>query len=122
METMPEPTADRELPPAVTKEPVRITALTIALELKPSSESDQVCELATSVPLGVLVELDNEDWLIYWDTEVLLPTLPSFAKVCRSPSSPPAADSITPPRPADLSAPPWLLPPLAPPRSLISLA
>lgn len=55
METMPEPTEDRVFPPAVTKEPARITALTIALELKPSSESDQVCELATSVPLGVLV-------------------------------------------------------------------
>lgn len=41
----------------------------------PQSESDKGCEPATIVPVGVLVELDTEDFLIDWDSEVLLPTL-----------------------------------------------
>lgn len=36
----------------------------IALEPEPQNESDQVYELATSVPVGVLVEMDSEEWLI----------------------------------------------------------
>ncbi|ROL28098.1 hypothetical protein DPX16_11228 [Anabarilius grahami] len=75
-ETTPESSADGELPPASTKEPVRSTAPMIAQDLKPNCESDQGCEPATSVPVGVLVEPDTKDWLINWDSKVLLPTLP----------------------------------------------
>jgi len=42
MEIISEPSTDRVFPPAMMEEPVRITAPTIALELKHHSESDQV--------------------------------------------------------------------------------
>lgn len=43
---------------------------------KPAIQSDQVCEpVYTSVPVGVLVELDDEEWLIDWDSAEPLPTL-----------------------------------------------
>lgn len=51
---------------------MRDTAPTVALKPKSKNESDQVCEPATSVPWGFLVELDKEDWLIDWDNEVWL--------------------------------------------------
>lgn len=73
---MPEPTADGEFTPAAMEEPVRRTAQTIASEPEPQCESVQVCEPATTVPVGVLVELDTEDWLIDWETEVVLTTQP----------------------------------------------
>ncbi|ROJ25431.1 hypothetical protein DPX16_3596 [Anabarilius grahami] len=74
--TTPEPPADGELPPAARMEPAT-TAPTRAPEPKFPCESDQGCELATAVPVGILVEIDTgEDWLIDWNTEVLLPTLP----------------------------------------------
>lgn len=63
---------------------------------KPEFPADQVCEPdITSMPVGVLVELDAEEWLIDWETEVTLPTLPtheptlplvpSWTDVCSSP-------------------------------------
>ncbi|XDV42213.1 hypothetical protein PO909_010920 [Leuciscus waleckii] len=58
----PEPTADRELEPAVMHEPapVKRTEPTIALETEPHSESDQVHKLATScATAGVLVEFED---------------------------------------------------------------
>lgn len=57
--------------------PVRRTALNISPECKHLSESDQVCEQATSVTVGVLVELDTEKNLTDWETEVTIPTLPT---------------------------------------------
>jgi hypothetical protein len=44
----------------------------LAPELKPQRDSDLGCEPATIVPVGVLVELDTEDWLIDWETEISL--------------------------------------------------
>ncbi len=74
--TMPEPPADGELLPATTTEPVT-TAPNNAPEPKPLCESDQGCEPAIAVPVGILVDIDSgEDWLINWDMEILLPTLP----------------------------------------------
>lgn len=38
--------------------------------------SDLGCELATAIPVGILVEFyTGEDWLIDWNTEILPPTL-----------------------------------------------
>lgn len=53
------------------------TAPTKAPEPKFPCESDQGCEPATEVPMEILVEFDTgEDWLIDWNSEILLPTLP----------------------------------------------
>lgn len=41
----------------------------------PQTEFDKECEPTTIVPVGVLLELETEDFLIDWDSEVLLPTL-----------------------------------------------
>ncbi|ROL27920.1 hypothetical protein DPX16_11050 [Anabarilius grahami] len=60
MERMPEPTADGEPKPASMYEPDKRTEPTIAPEPEPHSESDQVCEPATSsVPVGLLVEYEG---------------------------------------------------------------
>lgn len=64
METMPVPTADGELLPAKMNVPVRRTVLNITPEREPLSEFDQVCEPATFITVGVLVELDTEENLI----------------------------------------------------------
>ncbi|ROJ62535.1 hypothetical protein DPX16_21521 [Anabarilius grahami] len=66
-EILPEPPADSEQP--VTTVP------TIAPEQMPQCESDQGCEPATTMPEGILVVLNTEDWLINWHSEVLFPTL-----------------------------------------------
>lgn len=87
MENKSESTADGELTPVVVcePEPESRTVPTIALEPEPQNESDQVYELATSVPVGVLVEMDSEEWLIVWEAEVELPTL--FSPVSSVPLS-----------------------------------
>lgn len=68
--------ADGELPAIVRKEP--------------QSKSDQGCEPATTVTEGILVELDTEDWLINWYSEVKLLTQPhpesSISSLSESPS------------------------------------
>lgn len=56
--TMPETPADRVLLPAASTEPVMKTP-TKAPELKYSCQSDQGCEPATAVPVGILVEFDT---------------------------------------------------------------
>lgn len=60
------------LPPvAMSKpEPKKRTAPTIAQQLKHNRVSNQGCEPATSVKLGVLVVLDTENRLIDWDAKV----------------------------------------------------
>lgn len=65
MEYKPEPTAGGELSPATMNEP-ETNEQAIALKPEPRSDSNQVCELATSIPMRVLVELDTEEWLIDW--------------------------------------------------------
>lgn len=73
VEKEPEPNADRETQPMPTMEPVP-AALSVREE-KAEVTADQVCEPAiTSVPVGLLVELEENDWLIDWSAEVTLPT------------------------------------------------
>ncbi len=72
----PEPLTDRECPPAVSEQPVT-TAPTTPPEPMPQCESDQGYEPATTMAEVILVELDMEDWLIEWETEVVLSTLPT---------------------------------------------
>lgn len=52
------------------------TVLTIVPEIKSHSESDRVCVPATSVQKGVLMELDTDERLINWETDVILSTCP----------------------------------------------
>lgn len=63
VEMEPEPTADKETQPMPTTEPE--LAASFVWEGKPKVPADQVCELdITSDPLGVLVELEEDEWLI----------------------------------------------------------
>lgn len=65
MDPMPEPM------PAMEPEP---EALSFP-ETKPDVQSDQVYELVyKSVPMGVLIELDDVEWLIDWNSAEPLPT------------------------------------------------
>ncbi|CAM4723152.1 unnamed protein product [Leuciscus chuanchicus] len=65
-DTTPEPSADKEFTPAAVEE----DSADHHPESEPQRKSDQVCEPATAVPVGVLVELDNEEeWLINCETE-----------------------------------------------------
>ncbi|KAL0189545.1 hypothetical protein M9458_016644, partial [Cirrhinus mrigala] len=74
--TMPEPPADGELLPTACTDPAT-TVPTNALEPKPQCESDQGCEPATDVPVGILVKIDSgENWLIEWDMEIQPPSIP----------------------------------------------
>lgn len=66
--------ADVEGKPTTTSEPEpkqQRTALTIAPEGEPQSESDQGCE--SSTPVAEVTEM--EDWLIDFNVEVLTPIL-----------------------------------------------
>lgn len=68
------PPADVEGPPAATSEPEpenKRTALTIAPEEVPQSESDQGCESERPAAEGT----ETEDWLIDFSEEVLIPSL-----------------------------------------------
>lgn len=79
----PEPTADREpslpttdITPEAKPTTERVPAAESISEEMPEVPSSQGCEPAiTSVPVGVLVEMDKEEWLIDWITEVVLPPL-----------------------------------------------
>ncbi|ROL45638.1 hypothetical protein DPX16_17754 [Anabarilius grahami] len=64
-----EPTADRETQPLPAMEiepkPAKEPAAISVPEDKPEVPADQVCEpAAISMPVGVLVELDTEGWMI----------------------------------------------------------
>lgn len=62
--TMLEPYANGELLLGVSMEPV-MTVSTNVLEPKPQHDSDQGCELATAIPVGILVDLDTgEDFAL----------------------------------------------------------
>lgn len=80
----PEPTADQEpeLMPATVpvSEPMTTTepepSASSILVTEPAIQSDQVCEpVSTSIPVGLLVVLDTEEWLIDWDSAEPVTTL-----------------------------------------------
>ncbi|RXN15987.1 vegetative cell wall gp1-like protein [Labeo rohita] len=133
----PEPTADQEthLKPATESE----TAASSIVEEESEVLADQVCEPAvTSVQVRVLVELEENDWLIDWSAEsqpFLRPSALQFIQRLHLGTSSPAlawyGDSLALPRPSETSAPPqtiyqsappWLLAPMAPPETVIPSA
>lgn len=74
------PTADGELLPNAREEsePDQRTEPTFTPEQKPQGKFDQMCEPATSMTVGVTVELDTEENLMDRESEVILPTLPTY--------------------------------------------
>lgn len=61
--------------PAMEPEPAASSVLEEKLEVP----SDQVCEPAiTSNPVGLIIKLKEEEWLIDLTKEIVLPTLPTF--------------------------------------------
>lgn len=84
MDTEPEPTADGETHPLSAMDiepkpkPTMEPAAKSVPEAKPVVPVDQVCEpAAKSVPVGILLVIDEEESLINWESNVVLPTLPT---------------------------------------------
>ncbi|XDV21149.1 hypothetical protein PO909_026302 [Leuciscus waleckii] len=129
-EMEPEPTTDRET--AIEPEP----AASSVQEEKPEVLADQVCESAiTSELVGVLVELEENDWFTDWSSEPATSSCPpplALLTPLAHPVTPPCnldppwdfeslspawhRDSLAPPRPSEPTAPPWPLVPGTPPQ------